>query len=62
MKWEPIETAPKGGLEVLVWTPNDGPFVGFYSRHGRWMWTTHPLGGDQFIDPTPWMPLPDPPE
>jgi hypothetical protein len=61
-EWQPIETAPKDGTELLLY----GPFVptgGTYMDIGRW--TDY---ADGFWDwsaddsqPTHWMPLPSPP-
>tara|TARA_Y100000310_G_scaffold63233_1_gene58530 strand:- start:2296 stop:2508 length:213 start_codon:yes stop_codon:yes gene_type:complete len=69
MKWQPIDTAPKDGTEILVYGR---------SKKERWQmftvvfwqyncWTLTETGGyaedsDPSLDPTHWMPLPDPPE
>jgi len=73
VKWQPIETAPKNGENVLLWEKySDYPVVGYFS-HRRNMWfacTEHyDTNGDaSVIDTlsqsciTHWMPLPPPPE
>jgi len=62
MIWQPIETAPRDGTSVLVysskWFPGtndcDIAFVAFG------VWET--LEGMRNMNPTHWMPLPSPPE
>ena len=65
MIWQPIETAPTDGTEVLIcspawlaagigaWTPDALP--------GRALWTSDD-GAIYEPPPTHWMPLPAPPE
>jgi hypothetical protein len=61
--WQPIETAPRDDIEILVWQPGDGAFVAFwYARGKRYQWTTHNMGGDEILEATHWMPLPQPPD
>ena len=63
MKWQPIETAPKDGISILV----------ALSRHNEsittvyWdsYWSLNIAGSyaeDDEVEPTHWMPLPEPPE
>jgi len=67
-QWQPIETAPKDGTWILVhhewgidfarWRPSDrwqaeGWETELYDRYGE---------PAEEIDPTHWMPLPDPPK
>ena len=63
MKWQPIETAPKDGTEVLVVRVSeeyDTPWANVCSYFaGRWMVNAQ---GDQEMQPTHWMPIPEPPE
>ena len=58
--WQPIETAPKDGTRVILGNPNnpygEWPFMGEFDA-GKWR--IHIDG--QTIDPTHWMPLPEPP-
>ena len=72
MEWQPIETAPKDGTQVLLWCPDfKNPLkVGEYIesemyRNGdlvseRKYWS---IGSMIFDDPQPtyWMTLPSPP-
>ncbi len=54
--WQPIETAPRDGREVLLWV--HGIYViGWYHR-GEWR---HGPKG-YAVSPTHWRPLPTPPE
>jgi hypothetical protein len=69
--WRPIETAPRDGTEVYLWSPDAGDggeaFTGYwqdcedYPGGGAW-WSrpTDPFNIDS--DPTRWRPLPPPPE
>ena len=61
MSWQPIETAPKDGTEVLLCEPLSGGYhfivVGAFWRQLDWI-----TGGGRQVDPTHWMPLPAPPE
>ena len=59
MKWQPMDTAPKNGKDILIF--NDGLIrIGFYdaARDGVWsVWQ-----GRAQASPTHWMPLPDAPQ
>ena len=55
--WQPIDTAPKDGTEVLLWWFRRH-VVGSYVAGG---WTDESLG-QYDVSPTHWMPLPEPPE
>jgi hypothetical protein len=61
--WEPIETAPKDGTEILVET-SDGVTIGAYGKDGPIYWLV-PNYQDQedrdLCSPTHWRPLPSPP-
>ena len=59
--WRLIETAPKDGTEILAWSSRDGTFVVFWHQ-GAWLWTSHDLDGDEELNATHWMPLPEPPQ
>ena len=68
MKWEPIETAPKDGTRIDLWSRSERvPNARWDARRKAWVhdW----LGDFDSIDevrvdgnPTHWMPLPPPPE
>lgn len=70
--WQPIETAPKDGTQILLFCPKFGVPV----RLGYWVDTKHYNNGKLtyssarwfvggFVsgdpEPTQWMPLPNPP-
>ena len=61
--WQPIETAPKDGTQVLLACGSDYVDAGHYWRNAnkrnpreRWMWNGWPI-----FEPTHWQPLPEPP-
>jgi len=72
-KWQPIETVPKDGTEVICWDPHM-----MCCELGHWahkMWadnsSEHHVPGmvesariyqNNYFFPTHWMPLPDAPE
>ena len=56
-EWQPIETAPKDGTIVLVWSENSGRVIDHYAEDYRsWYRFT------KYLQPTHWMPLPKPPK
>ena len=67
--WQPIETAPRDGSQVVVWNP-DNPY-GEWPLMAQWhapsqTWSIH-IEGQRIwlglpLDPTHWIPLPEPPE
>lgn len=67
MDWQPIETAPKDGTEVILYVADfDSVTTGWYSSRTG-LWPRH----DEFTEdgdacniglPTHWMPLPEPPK
>lgn len=57
MAWQPIETAPKDGADILTWDGND-QCVLFFSQHGHGWTAGNPAVG---YNPTHWQPLPAPP-
>ena len=68
-KWKPIETAPRGHKEVLLFAPTESPpvFTGMLicnewcrSSSGNYS-PNDDFFGDGKIDATHWMPLPDVP-
>ena len=67
-EWQPIETAPKDGSEVLLFSPRKSMiWIGYYTTHartGEGGWIVSQLTGlPEFCpwQPTRWMPLPAPP-
>lgn len=66
MEWQPIETAPKDGTEVILYVPDfDKVTTGWYSQKTR-LWPHC----EEFTEdgepcnvglPSHWMPLPPPP-
>lgn len=68
--WLPIESAPKDGTVILVYSGHSedarGNGTGVYIAS----WSDDPLGGDFYelidapwpLEPTHWQPLPDAPE
>jgi hypothetical protein len=67
-EWQPIETAPRDGTDVLVYVPKPhwhypppatpGVFEAWYG-YGKWKIDTDDNG--TWVEPTHWMPLPSPP-
>ncbi len=60
MNWQPIETAPKDGTQVLLWIGGHSePWAqtGFFEG-GYWL---DSYEGIDLSSPTHWMPLPPPP-
>jgi hypothetical protein len=57
--WQPIETAPKDGTVIQVWTDLGEwrPWTSFNDYERRWFSVMEMTG-----EPTRWMPLPSPPE
>jgi hypothetical protein len=71
MTWQPIETAPKDGTSVLVYGIWEGELnaqddeCDVWKAHFFWdQWCVD--GGEYYsqhvVDPTHWMPLPEPPK
>jgi hypothetical protein len=51
-----IDTAPKSGTPVFVYSPLRGEWTIAVRRRGKWL---DRATGDEVIRPTHWMPLPD---
>jgi len=65
MNWQPIETAPKTGVGILVYQPwksgYDEIMIGHYANG----WVRSETSSYDELDkihPTHWMPLPEPPQ
>ncbi|PVE22209.1 hypothetical protein DC522_22175 [Microvirga sp. KLBC 81] len=56
-RWQPIETAPRDGSPILIFTAWSDRTVGYWSAH-RKIWVDQSHG---IVVATYWMPLPDPP-
>lgn len=72
-EWQPIETAPKDGSQVLVWDQTEGVCTARFQSHveeWRASWGSEEWiqDGSVYDDalvarkPTHWMPLPAPPK
>lgn len=70
MKWEPIETAPQNGTQVLLFGKLDGEIHGDFGDpvicvgskpHGQWYLDNTDCYA-VYCEPTHWMPLPLPPQ
>lgn len=60
--WQPIETAPKDGTRIICW----GPELAVAECEWRLRWHDHGTGWYRtnqhpIVNPTHWMPLPQPP-
>lgn len=66
MKWQPIETAPKDGTAILIWQPDkkkglsqdDNRYAIGYWRVAEGGWGNR---NSAEVNPSHWMPLPEPP-
>ena len=65
-EWQPIETAPRDGTEILLFDADTDPtiYVGGYDYDGRYWFYSELLAQDVVGEATPthWMPLPEPPK
>lgn len=66
MKWQPIETAPKDGTTILLWSPRmqwekqkNIAIMAYWSDCGWYDGHGGGWGGRAFSH---WMPLPEPPQ
>lgn len=67
MEWLPIESAPKDGRDLWLYTPSDEPaqVVGYWADSwGGWNWRDSVIAdcAAEELLPTHWMPLPEPPK
>ena len=67
IEWQPIETAPKDGTDILVMTGETMHVVRWINIHGDFdYWAVDDNKHGPFTlrgkAPTNWMPLPDPPK
>lgn len=69
-QWQPIETAPKDGSDILLYQPEPSPpwiVCGFWSIEGESFGVSIASDSNDLfifslINPTHWMPLPDAPK
>lgn len=67
IEWQPIETAPKDGTDILVMTGETMHVVRWINIHGDFdYWAVDDNKHGPFTlrgkAPTNWMPLPEPPK
>lgn len=60
-EWQPIETAPRDGADILVWD-GDNISIAFGRSNGTFEHVHFACGDIVESFPTHWMPLPPPPE
>lgn len=58
-EWQPIETAPRDGTEILIGNPRE-VFIGYWDTSSQ-QWLHDEYGPVDPEDATRWQPLPDPP-
>lgn len=61
-EWQPIDTAPKESGNILVFVPPRFITLGWHAEGDGWMDATCPEHAGPEIDPTHWLPLPEPPK
>lgn len=68
-QWQPIDTAPKDGSDVLAWGPRWKQPDYIHFRNGGWCeWVGldtgewEPITFSESFLPTHWMPIPEPPK
>ena len=66
-EWQPIETAPKDGEDLLLWWEEDVAIGCWWLFHPnvhppRWVDSREDAGVTHDPEPTHWMPLPEPPK
>lgn len=65
-EWQPIETAPKDGTDILAWGPfGHGHLVVSFDDKAEqpgWPWCTLDGPNYSLTTFTHWMPLPNPPD
>lgn len=62
--WQPIETAPRDAFLLLLYNEQEGVCAGYWDiceRPPRWIQVETQGITSAYMNPTHWMPLPDPP-
>ena len=59
--WQPIETAPKDGTDILLWVNDSEAVTGCTLPNDRYWSMPIPSMYYEYDHPTHWMPLPQPP-
>ena len=66
MEWQPIETAPKDGTTILIYSAVPLPFVTDVQWHNGYFCLFDPYADEHnqpiVVGITHWMPLPPPPK
>jgi hypothetical protein len=67
MTWQPIASAPKDGMPVLIWAEDPyanvwGPFVAAWEPRFEEWWLNGDQDPDWYPNPTHWMPAPEGPK
>lgn len=62
--WQPIETAPKDGNDIIVFCDDTNEMmVAFWNKkYEGWQFAMGHYDGAHVCSPSHWMPLPEPPE
>lgn len=69
--WQPIESAPKDGTEIIAWgmmrgdygyTPDEPTWTGVRWTNAQWQVTKPTARHFAGFTPTHWTPLPEPPK
>jgi hypothetical protein len=61
-EWQPIETAPKDGTEILAWDGSVRTTAVWWVPGKQWsLVSPGEYAEDSEVWPTHWMPLPEPP-
>jgi hypothetical protein len=67
MEWQPIETAPNDGETVVLGfyrINEDCHFINpvYFDGHFWLTFSYHGEGREFYVEPTHWMPIPEPPQ
>lgn len=62
MEWQPIETAPKDGREILVCSRYQCAVAFWDDEEEAWLTDYRRKGNSAYVEARHWMPLPEPPK